>query len=237
MVGTTPPPPGMSVNEVQTRLLTTGDRWLIEQDGHLTVRLSELATIVRELTEELAERLIDYRVGARYRTLAAAIRRSTSPQTAAVLNRWADAVDRRADALHALSAQAPRIYPVELTSFGYLHGDAPDAELVVDVRDTLRDPAAARDILDLDGRDPRVKKIVMATPGAADLLDDLITYADRAHADQPRRIAIGCAGGRHRSVALIEVTAVMLRDYGIPVIVRHRDIHRPRVLHPGGEQA
>ncbi|MGW7047060.1 RapZ C-terminal domain-containing protein [Streptomyces avermitilis] len=71
----------------------------------------------------------------------------------------------------------------------------PAADRIEDVRDRLRDPAAARDILDLDGLNPRVQDIVLATPGARELLANL---ADLPAG--PRRIAIGCAGGRHRPV-------------------------------------
>ncbi|MFK4123559.1 hypothetical protein [Streptomyces longwoodensis] len=67
-----------------------------------------------------------------------------------------------------------------------------------DVRDRLRDPAAARDILDLDGLNPRVQDVVLRTPGARELLANLADYATLPAG--PRRIAIGCAGGRHRVV-------------------------------------
>ncbi|WP_411575210.1 hypothetical protein [Streptomyces fradiae] len=63
-----------------------------------------------------------------------------------------------------------------------------------DVRDRLHDPAAARDILDLDGLNPRVQDVVLNTPGARELLANLADYADLPAG--PRRIAIGCAGGR-----------------------------------------
>lgn len=131
---------------------------------------------------------------------------------------------------------APTVYPVELISFGYLHGDAPDADLVMDVRDIMRDPAAARDILDLDGRDQRVSAVVLATRNASSVMSQAFDAVERMPSDRALRIAIGCAGGRHRSVALVEAIAAVLRDFMIPVTVDHRDVHRPRVLHPAGEQ-
>ncbi|MFJ3310809.1 hypothetical protein ACIPSA_49340 [Streptomyces sp. NPDC086549] len=75
--------------------------------------------------------------------------------------------------------------PIELTSFGYLHQPTgtdgqpvpPTADRTEDVRERLRDPAAARNILDLDGRHPDVQAIVLATPGAPELLDNLTAYA------------------------------------------------------------
>lgn len=83
---------------------------------------------------------------------------------------------------------------LELISFGHLHGPAPQADRVEDVRGRLSDPAAARKagILDLDGRDPRVKAVVSATPGAEELINELVAYAESSN---PTRIAIGCAGG------------------------------------------
>jgi RNase adaptor protein for sRNA GlmZ degradation len=122
---------------------------------------------------------------------------------------------------------------IRLISFGYLHlhgGAPPHADRVEDVRDRLRDPAAARDILDLDGRDPRVQAVVAATPGAEELLANLVGYACLPVG--PEAIAIGCAGGKHRAGALIELLAAALRARAFHVIVDHRHIELPRVLPP-----
>lgn len=118
-----------------------------------------------------------------------------------------------------------------LISFGYLHldtGSPPRADRVEDVRDRLRDPAAAADVLVLDGRDPRVQDIVVRTPGAADLLDNLVRYAELPAA--PHSIAVGCAGGKHRAPSLVELLARDLRNRGHQVDVEHRHAHLPRVL-------
>ncbi|MFE1265734.1 hypothetical protein ACFW5X_35200 [Streptomyces albogriseolus] len=98
------------------------------------------------------------------------------------------------------------MHPIRLISFGYLHlptgpdGSSvpPAADRIEDVRDRLRAPAAARDILDLDGLSPRVQDVVLNTPGARELLANLADYADLPAG--PSRIALGCAGGRHRGV-------------------------------------
>lgn len=142
-------------------------------------------------------------------------------------------MDRQAE----LDAQAARLRadrqhqnrPVRLTSFGYLHLDAsPEADLTVDVRRMLHDPAAAKDILDLDGRDERVQSVVAHTPGALELLEGLVGFV--AMPAGPRRIAIGCAGGRHRAAALVELLASDLRGWGFVVGIEHLHIHLPRVL-------
>ncbi|MEU8364923.1 RNase adapter RapZ [Nonomuraea sp. NPDC048882] len=128
--------------------------------------------------------------------------------------------------------------PITLVSFGYLHqpGERPPAaDRVEDVRTRLRDPAAAREggILDLDGRDPRVQQIVLATPGAAELLDNLAAYAELPAG--PRSIAIGCAGGKHRACALTQLLGERLRERGHQVVIDHRHAHLPRVLAPAGD--
>ncbi|WP_256098702.1 RapZ C-terminal domain-containing protein [Streptomyces agglomeratus] len=85
--------------------------------------------------------------------------------------------------------------PIRLISFGYLHLPTgpdgspvpPAADRIEDVRDRLRDPAAARDILDLDGFHPRVQDVVLGTPGARELLSNLTDYAARAASPQGMR--------------------------------------------------
>src|SRR5205823_987703 len=122
--------------------------------------------------------------------------------------------------------------PIELVSFGFLHldgGPAPEADRVEDVRDRLSDPARVAGLLDLDGRDARVQEVVLGTPGARELLVNLAVYACLPTAG-PRRIAIGCAGGKHRAAALVELLAAGLRSHGREAAVTHLHVHLPRVL-------
>ena len=125
------------------------------------------------------------------------------------------------------AVENPANMTITLTSFGYLHGPPPGADRVEDVRDRLRDPAAARSILDLDGTDPRVQEVVLATPGAEELLENLTEYAMLPHSG-PRSIAIGCAGGKHRACALVEILAVRLRILGRDTEIRHLHARLPR---------
>lgn len=115
--------------------------------------------------------------------------------------------------------------PITLTSFGYLHGPPPEETAVFDVRDILRDPARVDGLLDSDGFDPAVRAAVMATSGAKELVVGWATLAPVVH-----EIAVGCAGGRHRSVALVEMLAGVLVALGYAVRVEHRDVHHPRVI-------
>jgi UPF0042 nucleotide-binding protein len=120
---------------------------------------------------------------------------------------------------------------IRLISFGYLHlkdGPPPAADRVEDVRTRLRDPAAARDILDLDGRHPRVQQIVLNTPGAPELPVNLVGYASLPAS--ARTIATGCAGGKHRAVALTELLGEELRERGLTVEIEHRHVRLPRVI-------
>ncbi|MBP2341082.1 UPF0042 nucleotide-binding protein [Saccharothrix coeruleofusca] len=126
----------------------------------------------------------------------------------------------------------PTPNPIRIISFGYLHSPAPDAERVEDVRDRFRDPARVTGLLDLTGHDPRVRDAVLTTPGVRDLLDDLAADIAGWPADRPRRVAVGCAGGRHRSVAIAEELAAVLSADGWPVMVEHLHVHLPRVLKP-----
>ncbi len=126
--------------------------------------------------------------------------------------------------------------PLRLISFGYLHlpTDAeghpvpPTADRIEDVRDRLRDPARARDILDLDGFHPRVQDVVLNTVGARELIDNLAEYALLPAG--PKTIALGCAGGRHRACGLVELTAQRVRARGREVEIEHLHAHLPRVL-------
>jgi RNase adaptor protein for sRNA GlmZ degradation len=120
---------------------------------------------------------------------------------------------------------------IRLISFGYLHlhgGPPPAADRVEDIRGRLRDPAAAKGILDLDGRDHRVQQIVLNTPGARELLASLADYASLPAG--PSVIATGCAGGKHRAAAVTELLGRELRERGFDVEIDHRHVHLPRVL-------
>jgi hypothetical protein len=109
MVDNPPPPFAVSLTDIQTRLAETTGRWLIEQDGTLTVRLMDLAQVVHELSADVAMNLVNREVAYRYQELAAAMRRSipTCPPVglAESFERWAASLERRARAL--LAANLP----------------------------------------------------------------------------------------------------------------------------------
>lgn len=110
-----------------------------------------------------------------------------------------------------------------LLSFSYLHNQVPEADLIVNVRNTLHDPSAlSAELAGLDGRDPRIQEIVMSHPTAEVVADMVVQYVDTmSFQDQSCTVAIGCSHGRYRSVALIEHIAATLTTYNLPVVRRH----------------
>jgi UPF0042 nucleotide-binding protein len=116
-----------------------------------------------------------------------------------------------------------------LSSFGFKFGAPVEADWVIDAR-MMRNPFWDLALRPLTGLDAPVREFVLAQPEAEELLrrlDELLRWALSAYAGQHRRflhVAIGCTGGRHRSVALVEALASRLADAEMTVTVRHRDV-------------
>lgn len=124
-----------------------------------------------------------------------------------------------------------------VTSFGYDHRTTPPAAAITfDARVLLRDPSIDPGMRELTGADERVRLHVMRTPGTTRLLaDTVLALLDAAGdpADFRVDVAIGCVGGRHRSVILADALACLLGKMGIGVEVVHLDVHRA-LLQPTG---
>jgi len=118
---------------------------------------------------------------------------------------------------------------LQLMSFGFHAGVPPESDFVFDVR-YLDNPFFAPGLRELTGQDAPVVAFVMGQPAATrtlahivQLLDDtlaLIAHERRA----TLTIAVGCTGGRHRSVAMIEALGRALAARGHTPVVRHRDL-------------
>jgi UPF0042 nucleotide-binding protein len=120
---------------------------------------------------------------------------------------------------------------VALVSFGYKYGIPYDADLVFDIR-FLPNPHFVEELRSLDGRDPAVREFVVGHPESRQLLDhlqDLLRFLlplCQREGKAYLTVAIGCTGGRHRSVALVEELRPFLEGLGSPPIVTHRDLYR-----------
>jgi UPF0042 nucleotide-binding protein len=118
-----------------------------------------------------------------------------------------------------------------LISFGYKHGLPYDADLVFDVR-FLPNPHFVDELRALDGRDPRIQDFILVHDESRQLLEriqDLLRFLlpfYRREGKAYLTVAVGCTGGRHRSVALVETLRAFLEHLGCPARIVHRDIAR-----------
>ena len=139
------------------------------------------------------------------------------------------------DTLHSLYGGAVSAMLVHLVSFGYKYGLPPAADLVIDVR-FMENPFYIPELRDLDGRDARVRDFVLGHPATKEFLEHLMPFLRFAlpryeEEKKPRlAIALGCTGGRHRSVALADEVARRLREaWPGEITVEHRDVDRGEV--------
>jgi len=120
---------------------------------------------------------------------------------------------------------------VAVESFGFKHGLPLDADVVMDVR-FLPNPHWDENLRPLSGLDQAVKDDVLSRPQAIEFLRNfqaLLQSVLPHYASEGKSyltIAVGCTGGRHRSVAIAEEIAQGLRAAGQPVRVSHRDLGR-----------
>lgn len=120
---------------------------------------------------------------------------------------------------------------INVISFGFKYGIPLDADHVVDVR-FLANPYWITELRHLTGRDQPVRDYVLARPGAVEFIDryvDALAPVLAGYLNEEKRyvtIAVGCTGGKHRSVAISEAIAERLRARGQLVSVSARDLGR-----------
>jgi UPF0042 nucleotide-binding protein len=121
---------------------------------------------------------------------------------------------------------------VTVQSFGFKHGPPRDADLVFDVR-FLPNPHYVPELRALTGLDPRIVEYVgregtlEAFYGHLEPLLDFLVPQYESEGKSHLSMAVGCTGGRHRSVAIVEHLAERLRDHhDVVVEVEHRDVGR-----------
>lgn len=119
-----------------------------------------------------------------------------------------------------------------VSSFGFKYGVQSEADWVVDAR-FLPNPFWEPSLRPLTGLDPPVDDYIFGQPPAAEFVERLVDLLGwtleqaEAHGRVHLHVAIGCTGGRHRSVAVALRVAERLRDTGRTVVLRHRDVERP----------
>jgi len=120
---------------------------------------------------------------------------------------------------------------ITVLSFGFKHGLPLDADLVFDVR-FLANPHYVRELRWQDGQQSGVVDYVKQDPLTEPFLDklhDLVNFSIPPYVKEGKAyltIAIGCTGGRHRSVMVTEELAAFLRSRGYEPLVQHRDIKK-----------
>jgi UPF0042 nucleotide-binding protein len=118
-----------------------------------------------------------------------------------------------------------------VVSFGYKYGLPVDADLVVDVR-FLPNPYWIPELRELNGRDSEVRDYVLGQQDAGDFLDRYTSILEIIGAGYTREskryltLAVGCTGGKHRSVVMAQQLADRLSEMGVRATVVHRDLGR-----------
>lgn len=140
--------------------------------------------------------------------------------------------DLRATIESAFGNESTAETRVTVLSFGYKYGLPMDADLVVDVR-FLPNPHWIPELRPHTGLDPEVRDYVLGQESAGEFLDryhDLIRLISAGYRREGKRyltLAVGCTGGKHRSVAISEELASRLAAQdGLSVRVEHRDLGR-----------
>ena len=146
-------------------------------------------------------------------------------------------IDTTALNVHQLRRRIEEAFPEDVPdrltctvmSFGFKYGIPVDADLVADAR-FLPNPYRDEELRPLTGQDPRVSASVLGRPGAEDFLDtyeNLVRIVSEGYLREGKRyvtVAVGCTGGKHRSVAMAEALGARLAASGLTTTILHRDL-------------
>ena len=120
---------------------------------------------------------------------------------------------------------------VTVLSFGFKYGLPPDADFVLDAR-FLPNPYWVPELRDLTGRESDVSRYVLSQRGAVTFVETLARLINATAPGFEREgkryvtVAVGCTGGKHRSVAISEELARRLREVRLSAHAQHRDLGR-----------
>jgi UPF0042 nucleotide-binding protein len=150
-----------------------------------------------------------------------------------ILDTSALTVHELREQLRHLLTRAPTHTPLLVTveSFGYKYGVPTDADVMLDVR-FLPNPFFVEELRAKSGKESEVTEFVLQKPETAKFLTQVSALFETTLPLYVREgksyltVAIGCTGGRHRSVALAEELGKRIRVWGYVVQVRHRDLQR-----------
>ena len=138
------------------------------------------------------------------------------------------------------AGSAPRMH-TRFVSFGFKFGTPVDADLLFDVR-FLDNPHFVPELRDLPGTTEAVKQFVLTQPDSRGFLERVTSLLEFCLPRFEREgksyltVAVGCTGGRHRSVVMTdELGAQLSRRLGLTVDVVHRDVDRVRLSGPGAD--
>jgi UPF0042 nucleotide-binding protein len=150
---------------------------------------------------------------------------------------WVDTSDLNVHQLRAtleaafVEHGAPTQVVATVLSFGFKYGLPLDADLVVDAR-FLPNPHWVPELRSMSGRDPEVRDYVLGQDDAEAFLDrytEVLRLLVPGYTREGKRyltLAVGCTGGKHRSVAIAEEFARRLTADGVAATARHRDLGR-----------
>ncbi|MGZ8135975.1 MAG: RNase adapter RapZ [Methylococcaceae bacterium] len=119
---------------------------------------------------------------------------------------------------------------LQFQSFGYKHGVPLDADFVFDAR-SLPNPYWIPELRSLTGKDQSVINFLKEQVFVSELFDDISNFLERwiprfeAEGRSYLTVAIGCTGGQHRSVYLVDSLARKFKSPTLNVIIRHRELH------------
>ncbi|OXR43599.1 Nucleotide-binding protein [Nocardia cerradoensis] len=215
----------LRANGVGTRLL------FLEASDDVLIRRFGFARRRHPLQSESADGTLSAGIAAERRALS-------KVKTAADL-----VIDTTALSVHQLHRKleeaygggAPAALQVTIQSFGFKYGVPLDADMVFDVR-FLPNPHWIPELREHTGQDAVVSEYVLSRPGADDYVStcrhlvDLTTSGYRQEGKRYMTVAVGCTGGKHRSVAIAEELGELLGrpDSASTDVVRvvHRDLGR-----------